>query len=404
MTDARRVTSSYARRNLVVACGAHALHDGYTDLLYVLLPIWKTEYALSYAALAGLRALYYGTMAAAQVPGTRWLHGLGAPLLLTAGTALAACGYVIAGTSGGFAGLCVGLAIGGLGSSTQHPNASALVSQAYGDAARAPLGLYNFAGDIGKSIFPAATALMLTVIAWRSVTLIMAGIGLAVAVAIHAALPRSALQPDHAKGDARGRGRRGFKLLLAVGVLDTATRMGFLLFLPFLVTAKGGSDTTIGLALALVFIGGAFGKAVCGWLGERAGLLATVITTEAATAALVLATLASPLPLVLWLLPVLGVMLNGTSSVLYGTVPDFAQPGQTAKSFALFYTGVIGSGALAPIGYGLLADHAGRSVGVIVAGLTALATIPLATMLFRVQRRQQQSVATRSHGSSSESQ
>jgi len=29
------------RRAAAVGCGAHALHDGYTDLIYVLLPIWQ---------------------------------------------------------------------------------------------------------------------------------------------------------------------------------------------------------------------------------------------------------------------------------------------------------------------------------------------------------------------------
>jgi FSR family fosmidomycin resistance protein-like MFS transporter len=28
------------RRTIAVACGAHVLHDGFTDLLYVLLPLW----------------------------------------------------------------------------------------------------------------------------------------------------------------------------------------------------------------------------------------------------------------------------------------------------------------------------------------------------------------------------
>ena len=28
------------RRAIGVASGAHALHDGYTDLIYVMLPIW----------------------------------------------------------------------------------------------------------------------------------------------------------------------------------------------------------------------------------------------------------------------------------------------------------------------------------------------------------------------------
>ncbi|HET9176019.1 MAG TPA: MFS transporter, partial [Pseudolabrys sp.] len=39
------------RRALGVACGAHALHDGYTDLVYVMLPIWQSEFGLGFAAL-----------------------------------------------------------------------------------------------------------------------------------------------------------------------------------------------------------------------------------------------------------------------------------------------------------------------------------------------------------------
>jgi hypothetical protein len=38
------------RRALGVACGAHVLHDGYTDLIWVALAIWQAEFALSYAA------------------------------------------------------------------------------------------------------------------------------------------------------------------------------------------------------------------------------------------------------------------------------------------------------------------------------------------------------------------
>ncbi len=43
------------RRAMGVAGGAHALHDGYTDLIYVMLPIWQAEFGLSYAAIGALR-------------------------------------------------------------------------------------------------------------------------------------------------------------------------------------------------------------------------------------------------------------------------------------------------------------------------------------------------------------
>ena len=136
----------------------------------------------------------------------------------------------------------------------------------------------------------------------------------------------------------------------------------------------------VGLALAVLFIGGAFGKATCGWLGERFGVVGSVMATEAATALLIVATLVTPLTLTLVLLPLLGVVLNGTSSVLYGTVPELAK-GDTGQAFAVFYTCVIGSGGIAPIVYGALADHGGQAIGVLASAATAVLIVPLVRTL-----------------------
>jgi MFS family permease len=133
----------------------------------------------------------------------------------------------------------------------------------------------------------------------------------------------------------------------------------------------------------MVFIGGAAGKFTCGWLGERIGTIRTVLLTEGGTAALILAVLAFPLAPAMMMLPLLGVMLNGTSSVLYGTVPELAPPHRTERAFALFYTGTIGSGALAPVLYGVLGDSFGATMATIATAATALAICPLALALAR---------------------
>ena len=125
----------------------------------------------------------------------------------------------------------------------------------------------------------------------------------------------------------RRRARRfAFPVLLSIGVIDSATRMAFLTFLPFVLTAKGASLPTIGLALTLVFAGGAAGKLVCAFIGARIGAIATVWLTEGLTALGIVALLPLPLEAALVLLPVIGVALNGTSSVLYGSVPDLVAP------------------------------------------------------------------------------
>ena len=111
------------------------------------------------------------------------------------------------------------------------------------------------------------------------------------------------------------------------------------------------------------------------------GVVWSVIITEAATALLMMATLMLPLVPMLAVLPLLGIVLNGTSSVLYGTVPDLAPKGDIGRGFALFYTGVIGAGGLAPIAYGAIADHSSRTIGILAAALTAAIIIPLVLAL-----------------------
>lgn len=375
-----------AARTLALTGLNHALHDGFTDTIYVLLPIWQTEFALSYSVVAIFRGLYSGTMACLQIPAGHLAERIDAKLILCCGTALSALGYALAGISGGIVGLSFALALAGAGSSTQHPLASAAVSRAYGRAARRPLGVYNFTGDLGKAAIPALMSLLLMSVAWRHAIFALAAAGIAVSISMAAWLP--AVGNGHAadpkqRSNQTGQSRGGFYWLLAIGMLDSAVRMGFLTFLPFLLIGKGATLPTRGLALALVFIGGAAGKFACGWLGDRVGTRRTVLFTEVATALLILGVLVLPLVPAIVLLPALGVMLNGTSSVLYGTVPELTPPHRTERAFAVFYTGTIGAGAGAPVLYGFLGDAFGPATATAATAMTALAICPIMIALSR---------------------
>src|ERR1700684_1501232 len=146
-----RQISPDQRRAASIAAVTHALHDGFTDLIYIMLPLWQSEFGLDYAALGVLRSVFVGAMASLQIPAGLLSEKLGGAVVLALGTALAGFGYCLAGASAGFTMLLVALFIGGLGASTQHPAASALVSRAFaGPRAPAGLGTYNFAGDLGK--------------------------------------------------------------------------------------------------------------------------------------------------------------------------------------------------------------------------------------------------------------
>ncbi len=382
--QAETATPASSKRAFGVACGVHALQDGYTDLVYILLPIWQAEFGLAYGAIGLLRGLFVGAMAGFQIPATMLSKKVSASIVLAGGAALTGLSYVLAGFSSSFAVLVVALALGGLGAATQHPLASSLVAGAFpGKAALRALGTYNFAGDIGKMTLPAVASLMMLAMPWRGTLISVGLLGVVAGIAILMLARRAPFGASVGKESKNATApmaasRRGFSLLLAIGLIDSATRMGFLTFLPFLLTAKGASLPTIGLALTLVFAGGAVGKLVCAFIGARIGIIATVFLTEGLTAVAILALLPMPLQQGMFLLPVIGIALNGTSSVLYGSVPLFVTEEQRPHAFGIFYTGTVGSGALAPVLYGFAGDALGIPVTLAVVAVTALLTLPLA--------------------------
>jgi FSR family fosmidomycin resistance protein-like MFS transporter len=386
-----------SRRILGATLGAHVLHDGFSDLLYVLLPVWQVEFGLALAQVGFLKTVYSGVMAGLQVPAGLLAERIGERFLLAAGTAAAAIGYLLIGWSGGFLGLVACLAVGGLGASVQHPLGSSLTARAAeGPRLRTALSVYNFSGDLGKMALPALTALLIAFWQWRVATVLLGLIGLIAAVAIHRLLrglagggrARAAGAPlPPTDGSAHRAARHGFIAITAIGIVDATTRTGFLTFLPFLLTMKGADVPTIGFALALVFAGGATGKFVCGVLATRLGILRSVILTECATSAGILALLPLPLDGGLILLPLIGMALNGTSSVLYGTVAELVPGERRARAFGIFYTCTIGAGAIAPFLYGLFGDAVGVPTALVTVALVVLLVLPLTLTLRPALRR-----------------
>jgi MFS family permease len=380
-----------ARAVLFTAALTHVLHDGFSDALYVLLPLWATEFHLTLTGVGVLKTVYTAGMALSQIPAGILAERWGERRLLAAGTAVTALGYLaVALAAGGMLPLMAFLLVAGLGSGVQHPLASSLVSRAYETGPRrAALGTYNFAGDLGKIAVPAVIALTVSLLGWRGASAVYALLGLGGALLIAVALGRlraggAVGATEEIRPSAGGwgiRDARGFQALAAVGMIDTATRTALLTFLPFLLLAKGLTVAGLGLALAVLFAGGAAGKFVCGLVAERVGIVRTVILTEVATACGIVAVALGPLTVALGVLLPLGVALNGTSSALYATVADLVTPERRARAYGLYYTLVVGASAVAPLVYGALGDAVGILVSLLVTSAVVLLTVPLCLVL-----------------------
>ncbi len=313
--------------------------------------------------------------------------------MLVAGTLVTTISFTCLGLAEGLTSLVSFLFIGGLGAAVQHPLASSMVSKAYrANGRRMALGTYNFSGDIGKFLFPALAAVALSQTGWRPVCAGLGLFGCTLTVMLffilrHVRVGESASQKNQkAASKATGWGitnKGAFSTLSVIGVVDTAVRAAVFIFGPFLFIEKGLRPESVGFALSLLFIGGAIGKFVCGAMAERIGTIATVVITECFTGFGILLLTVLPFPHIYFFLPVLGAALNGTSSVLYGTVADFVSPDRVARAFGLFYTFVIAAAAVAPPITGRVSEMLGVDNSIRLIGWIALSTVPMAVVLSR---------------------
>jgi len=373
-------------------CACHLLHDGLADVLYVLLPVWQIAFETSRSQLGLLITFYFIALAALQVPTGILAERTGERSLLIGGTVVAGLGFVLMGLPGGPAMLAVMLVVAGLGSSVQHPLGSTLVARAYGpDRRRIAIGTYNFAGDLGKMLFPVLGGLALASVGWQTVTTGFGILAIVSAAVFLVLLKRLNIggapvtNDDETDADAdRPRGihdRRRFIVLSVIAVFDTITRYGLLTLLPFLLIEQGHTTSSVGLALGLLFGGGAIGKFLCGVGAQRLGVLPTVWITEIITGGGIMALLVIPHHLTLVLLPIIGAALNGTSSVLYGSVADYVDPEHQSRAFGIFYTVVIASGAASPLACGVLSDLVSLDAALVSVALVALLAIPVSLQL-----------------------
>ena len=377
------------RRVLLFGSTTHILSDLFFALLIPLLPTIKNDLQLSYTEIGMLRSAFSGASAVLQIPAGFLAEHVGEFWMLLGGNAWVSIGLIGMAVMPGFWSLISMTIIGGLGGGTQHPLASSMVSRAYESSGRSSaVGTVNFAGDLGKMLAPASAAGLLLFGTWRTALWVVGAIGLffmAAGIPLKSKLdlgkPLQQVSSSITEQNGSASKLSGFIVLTVIGILDNAVRNGALILFPFILIERGMTEGQITLMLFLLFAGGAAGKYVCGWLDERVGTIPLIWLTKGMTAALIISTLIAP-AISLWPLAlILGVGLNGTSSVLYATVAKFIPVQRRARYYGYFYTtneiGTVG----APLAYGLIADQMGLRTSILIMGVVTSLILPASLAL-----------------------
>ena len=371
---------------LIASCGAHLVQDGLVALQYVLLPILAQVFGLNYSQVGFLRAVSNSAMTLLEIPAGVLAERFSEMRLLIFGLLCAGLGYLWVAHAANFYLILMGFLIAGSGAAFQHSLASALISKSFDDAGRRrALGIYNAFGDVGKLAFTGVFSLAIGVgVAWNIVVTVLCVVTLSFALIMIFLLRRQVAVPvaevtkqSSASADGKWgiKHPRRFSWLCFTVFLDTLAQSVFLTFIAFLLLEKGAGDALSSLGVVLALSGGMVGKLVSGYLAVRYGDRNAFRILQLITiAGLILLAMLPALPILL-LLPLVGVAVQGSTTVTYGALADFIQRDRQSRGFAIIYTLSSLSAVVGPVAFGGLADFYGVELSMVI--LAALTTLTL---------------------------
>ena len=355
-------------------------------LQYVLLPILAQLFGLNYTQVGLLRALSNSAMTLLEIPAGVLAERFGEMRLLIFGLLCAALGYLGVALAVDFYLIAIGFLVAGCGAAFQHSLASALISRSFGDAGRRrSLGLYNAFGDLGKLAFTGLFSLAIGVgMAWNLIVAAFCLVTIGFALLLLLLRPRS--RPGDAAADVAERDvgdskwgikhPRRFGGLCVTVFLDTLAQSVFLTFIAFLLLEKGAGDALASLAVVLALGGGMVGKFVCAHLAVRYGDRNAFRLLQLMTIAGLIMLVALPVMPTLTLLPLIGIAVQGSTTVTYGALSDFIHRNRQSRGYAIIYTLSSLSAVVGPVVFGAIADLYGIDPAlVILALLTSLTLI-----------------------------
>ena len=385
-------------KRLLATCAAvHGLQDGLTASIYVLLPVLAQSFGLGYAQIGAIRAVHSGAMWLLEIPAGILSERVGERRLLVLGLTGAGVGYLAMSLANGYHGVLLALLIAGCGAAFQHSLCSSLIAGAFeGPDRRVALGTYNASGDTGKLLFTGVASLLFGFqVGWQGLATVYGFVALTAAGILWfvlRAIKKSTVLPTTlgartVVGGWGVRDRKGFVSLASIVFLDIAVQDGFLVFVAFLMVAKQVPPALAAFAVVATLAGGVCGKFACGHLAARLGVVRSLVLVQSLTAIVMTVVFFSPTIVAFVLLPFLGIVLQGSSSISYATVSNFVHDARQSRGFAAIYTMSNGASVAGPLAFGFVADSFGLGVSVAAMAGATLITLPLAIFLRSALKR-----------------
>ena len=326
-----------------------------------------------------------------EIPAGILSESLGERRLLVLGIIGTGIGFFSISFSEGYYTVLLALLVAGCGAAFQHSLCSSLISKSFGEPKlRIALGSYNASGDIGKLALTLVASFLLGIgFGWQNITLGYGILAITVALTIWILLGAkrvgklSSIKLKEIAGRKNWgiKDRFGFTNLAAIVFLISLIQDGFLVFITFVMIEKQVSTGLVAFAVPATLCGGILGKYMGGLLATRIGVIRSIVLFEILTAIGVLLVIYTERNISFFILPLVGVFLQGSSSITYGTVSNLVHTEQHSRGFSIIYTISSSASFIGPAIFGLIIDLLGFKAMMTIMASMVLITLPLSYLL-----------------------
>jgi len=334
------------RLTLVSIATAHGFSDGFHYVLVPVLPMIMQE--------LGLSILQTGMIVSAQglavflmlMPASILSDYLGRrKVILSTGLILSAFSFMGIGLMGKNYYIILVLSfLVGLGNSTFHPTATALVSESFRTRPGFFMGVFSLGGNIGSAVMPAIIGSLALTLGWRAgLQCIMLPV-IVLAVLVYRFLPETQRSRQKAKEMFSGIWDKvccnlPVVTLIVIYSLRGIGYRGIITFFPLLIAASMGADArTAGFLMSVYFFLGAVSKPLLGMFYDRFGmrllLAGLFLLGAAATVAL---TRTTHIALMVFLMGMLGVV-SFISPILMTAATSLVDHSVRTSTVGMIYT------------------------------------------------------------------
>ncbi len=377
---------------------AHLSHHLVTALPVPLLPYIRDEFALDYTRAGFIISAFGVVYGVCQLPAGWLADRFGPRILLTVGIVGVGAAGILVGISPNYLVLLAGLVLMGILGGGYHPASTTMISAVVKPRNRGQaLGFHMVGGSFSYFLAPLIAAGLASVLGWRGPFLALAipamGIGVMLHIILAKRVPTRKTVAEDISVSTEAPPVPGHKRrLITVVVLSSFTQaliMSAVSFIPlFLVDTFGTGKETAAASISLVYFMGLWAGPFGGYLSDRFGRVAIIITVCVMAGIMTYLLNIAPYGFgTAVVLAAIGILMyiNTTSAQAFIADQTSARNRSTMLGF-YFFGNMEGTGVLTPI-LGYLIDHLGFHTSFTISSTAILATIIVCSAILWLGRR-----------------